>query len=196
MMPDTELPTSTAPVVPVLSETTDWAAYPPFVVPSVRWDHVAMADSGYNRINASGTQVVDGSPNYTAEPPDRIRAVWTPVNAHVSTVVYNGKDTGMDKFVRTDAAGINVLNFDYLDIAARVNFRQMLDRWAGEIEVDLSETEATDAERAEAIDGTVNVAVDNALGNLEDDPEIDLDTERLIKDHLLQRLLERYGLEV
>ncbi len=106
----------------------------------------------------------------------------------------------MNEYIRTNNEGTKVLDYDELDMAARTNFLTMLDNWADNIDVDLSETDASNAERAEAIDGTVDITVDAALAYLSDDegdePEVDDGTKDMIKERISKRLAERYSVEL
>lgn len=107
----------------------------------------------------------------------------------------------MEQFVRHDAEGQAVLDYDELDLAARINFREHVERWASDIEIDfLSEPDASNGERVSAIDDTVNRAMDVALQLLNDasDEEvgIDEDTVETAKEWMARRLADKYDVEL
>lgn len=88
--------------------------------------------------------------------------------------------------------GIQTLSYDRLYLHQRTNFYRELDAFVDEIEVDLSETDASNAERVEAIDNTVNAVFRTTFY----DVEVDADTEQLIKDYVSKKLAERYKVQL
>ena len=106
----------------------------------------------------------------------------------------------MKQYIRTNAEGIKVFDYDELDTAARANLLDDIDRWATEVEVDLSNEDASNAERVEAIDLTAALAVDNAFYFLYDDagdqPKPDEETVNMIKERMARALAKRHEIEL
>lgn len=105
----------------------------------------------------------------------------------------------MQQFIRANDEGSNVLDYDLLDTAARINLIVAAHRWATEIEVDLdSEPDASNAEKVEAIDDQVHATVRATFDYLYTDDgadvEIDQDTRLMIEDIISSDLAERYEL--
>lgn len=105
----------------------------------------------------------------------------------------------MKQYIRTNEEGTAVLDYALLDTADRANLLEDARLWATTIEVDLSETDASDGEKAEAINSAATFAVNYGLPESTDDgddAEIDQDTKQMIIEVIISELAERYGVEV
>lgn len=105
----------------------------------------------------------------------------------------------MKQYIRTNEEGAAVLDYALLDTAARANLLEDARRWATDIEVDLSETDASDGEKAEAINSAATLAVSYGLPEETEDGdsvEIDQDTKQMIIEAIISELAERYGVDV
>lgn len=106
----------------------------------------------------------------------------------------------MNQYIRTNDEGQSELNYDLLDMAARINFLEDCKQWADAIDVDLeSEPDASDGEKAEAINDAATLTVKNQLYYLYDDEGnevvIDQDTQQMIIDLVITELADRYSVE-
>lgn len=102
----------------------------------------------------------------------------------------------MQKYIRTNDEGNEVLDYDLLDMAARVNFTEDVHRIAREFDVDvLSEPDATNAERAEAVNDVANQFVNDALYQF-DIEQVDPDTKNWMVDTIATDLADRYDVEL
>lgn len=107
----------------------------------------------------------------------------------------------MEQFIRTNDDGNTVLDYSELDMAARINFREEIERWAADIEVDVvSEPDASNAERISAIEDTVNHEMRIALQLLNDvsgeEVEADEDTANIVKGWMVSVLASKYDIEL
>jgi hypothetical protein len=102
------------------------------------------------------------------------------------------------QFIRTNDEGERVIDYDLLDIGARINFNEAVDRWVASIELDFECDEFTNAEKVEAIDHTVSVNVSNSTILDKDGNEVEYspDTAHMIRERMAQKLAERYGVKL
>jgi hypothetical protein len=106
----------------------------------------------------------------------------------------------MNKYIRTNDDGENVLDYDKLDIAARVNFLEDAKLAATTIELDLDDPDFSNAEKAEAINSAANWAAYQEFGYLEtedgEEVEIDKPTRQMWIETIISTLAERYNVEI
>ena len=106
----------------------------------------------------------------------------------------------MNKYIRTNDDGEKVLDYTYLDIAARVNFLNDAERAAAAIELDLDDPDFSNAEKAEAINSAANFEADNAFAYLEtpdgESAQVDKDTRVMYVETIISELAKRYSVEV
>lgn len=100
----------------------------------------------------------------------------------------------MEQYARTNNEGEMVLDYDLLDIAARTNFLQQAELEAAAIELDLTDEDFSNAEKAEAINDAAKLAADNAFAYV--DAEVDTDTKQMFIERIISKLAERYEVEV
>lgn len=105
----------------------------------------------------------------------------------------------MEQYIRT-TNGKAVLDYSELDTAARINFLEDAVRTAANIELDLSDADFSNAEKAESLNDAANLATKHAFGYLEtedgEDVEIDQDTKQMFIEKIISELANRYGVEV
>lgn len=104
----------------------------------------------------------------------------------------------MKQYIRTNGEGEAVLNYDELDVAARVNFLQDAKLAAGAIELYLDDPDFSNAEKAEAINSAANVQADHEFGYLETEDgetvEIDAETRQMWVEAVISELAQRYSI--
>lgn len=106
----------------------------------------------------------------------------------------------MNQYIRTNDDGENVLDYSYLDTAARINFLNDAEFAAADIELDLDDTDFSNAERAESINDAANAWANYAFGYLEtpdgESVEVDKDTRQMWVETIISELASRYSVEV
>ena len=106
----------------------------------------------------------------------------------------------MKQYIRINNEGAAVLDYSELDTAARINFLQDAQRTAASIELDLSDADFSNAEKAEALNDAAKLEADNTFAYLEtedgEDVEIDRDTKQMFIEKIISELADRYNVEV
>lgn len=105
----------------------------------------------------------------------------------------------MEQYIRTNDEGTAVLDYDELDMAARINFLQDAKQAAAAIELNLDDPDFSNAEKAEALNSAANTDADHAFGYLEkdgQDVEVDKDTRQMWIETIISELADRYSVEV
>lgn len=102
----------------------------------------------------------------------------------------------MKQYIRTNEDGEKVINYDLLDMAARINFMEDAKRFASEIELGLSDTDFSDGEKAEAINSAATECAGQAFYVFTDNGDevlVDSDTKQQWIESVIGELEERYS---
>lgn len=97
----------------------------------------------------------------------------------------------MQKYIRTNDEGMEVLDYDLLDIAARANFLNDTHRIAADLDIDIVRDPAHFDECA--LNDAANVAVNAALYAVD---EVDRDTKNWMVEIVTNDLAQRYSIEL
>jgi hypothetical protein len=102
----------------------------------------------------------------------------------------------MKQYIRTNSDNEKVIDYELLDVAARINFMEDAKRFASDIEIDLTDTDFSDGEKAEAINSVAVEYTGHAFYVFTDDGDevfVNRDTKQMWIEVLIQELNERYA---
>lgn len=105
----------------------------------------------------------------------------------------------MKQYVRTNSDNEKVIDYDLLDMAARINFIEDAKRFASDIEIDLSDPDFSDGEKAEAINSAATEYAGHAFYVFTDDGDevmVERDTKQMWIEVIVSELAERYSVDV